>query len=73
MPKYDKPLPLPNHPMQEHISTFYDCKERDCTDRNIIVEQGEYEVHPHSGDCYGNYVISCSKCKRRERKTFADN
>lgn len=71
--EYKQSLPLVNHPMREHISTFGGCKEADCTEENIIVLCGHYSVHPHSGDCYGQYTIFCSKCKRREAKSFSDN
>jgi hypothetical protein len=73
MPQYDKPMPLTKHPMEEFISGFYSCKEKNCSANNIVVEKGEYDVHQHSGDCYGSYTIACTQCGKREQRTFADN
>lgn len=69
---YPESQPLLNHPMYEYMA-FWTCQKTDCNEANVLVSEAAYSIHPHSGDAYGKYILTCQLCGKIEEKTFADN
>lgn len=69
----EKKLTLAEHPRRSYMWGFRNCAEKDCTDRNIIVEHCDVQIHPASGDAYVSYAVRCSKCNQFEQRSYAEN
>ncbi|MCU0444496.1 MAG: hypothetical protein MUE85_06220 [Microscillaceae bacterium] len=69
---YPNAQALATHPMYDHIA-FWRCEKSDCHQNNVLVSEAAYSIHPHSGDAYGKYTLTCQLCGKVEQKSFADN